>query len=229
MISSFLRFRVRFCDLVNLRGEMVSTMATENPTELLVNKAQRGDRHAFGQLVELYSERLSNQIKARMGSKLRSRMEVEDILQETFAVAYETIGGFSWRDEESFYRWLGSIAEHLLWSSSQKKAWDQMRLRPHEVTDKAVSPSKGLRQNDRFDRLEKALDSLSEDHRQVLRLVRIEGLKVKDVAARMIRSPDAVWKLLARALVQLRRSFGDTESLHLPHRRFRSEGERDDG
>ena len=29
-----------------------------------------------------------------MGSKLRSRMEVEDILQETFAVAYETIGGF---------------------------------------------------------------------------------------------------------------------------------------
>ncbi len=60
-----------------------------------------------------------------MGSRLRSRLEVEDVLQETFAVAYETIGGFSWRDEESFYRWLGSIPEHLLWSLSQKKAWDE--------------------------------------------------------------------------------------------------------
>ena len=66
--------------------------------------------------------------------------------------------------------------------------------------------------------MEKALESLSDDHRQVVTLARLEGLKVKEIAKRMDRSPDAVKKLLARALMHLKESFGDTESFHLPDR-----------
>lgn len=52
-------------------------------------------------------------------------------------------------------------------------------------------------------------------------------MKVPEIAQRMNRSPNAVYKLLARALVELRRNFGDTESLTLPDRRLEFEGERD--
>ena len=109
-------------------------------------------------------------------------------------------------------------------TSSQKRAWDQIQL-SQDITSDDNSPSVILRRNERFDRLEKALANLSKDHGEVLRLARIEGLKVKEIAARMKRSPDAVWKLLARATLQLKESFGDTESLHLPDRRFHTDGE----
>ncbi len=81
-----------------------------------------------------------------------------------------------------------------------------------------TSPSKNVRRNERFDRLENALNNLSDDHRKVIVLARIERLGINDVARRMNRSANAVKKLLARALLELRQSFGDTESLHLPDR-----------
>ena len=56
-------------------------------------------------------------------------------------------------------------------------------------------------------------------------LARIDGLSIEEVARRMNRSPNAVSHILLRALRKLRESLGDTESLHLPDRRFaREEG-----
>jgi RNA polymerase sigma-70 factor (ECF subfamily) len=154
-----------------------------------------------------------------MGPKVRGRLEPEDVLQETFAVAFQSIGQVQWYGEERFYRWLGSIAEHVIWSSSQKKAWEQIRLR-QDVRGVDHSPSKEMRRNERFERLERALEGLSNDHRDVITLARLEGLTVSEIATRMDRSPNAVKKLLARALTRLKESFGDTESLHLPARRM---------
>ena len=158
-----------------------------------------------------------------MGDRLKAKVEPDDVVQETLSVAFESIEKFTWRGEESFYRWLGSIAEHLIWSSSQKKAWGEIGL-TRDVGARNTSPSKHIRREERFDRLEKALGDLSGDHRRVVILARIEGLKVKEIAARMNRSPDAVKKLLARALLNLKQSFGDTESLHLPDRRIGTNG-----
>jgi hypothetical protein len=44
----------------------------------------------------------------------------------------------------------------------------------------------------------------------------------------MGKTQDAVKKLLARALLQMKESFGETESFHLPDRTFKSEREKDD-
>jgi len=224
--QTFSRFCVTFRPSVNLRDEM-EAVATHASTQELVEMAQAGDRDAFDELVLHFQERLGDQVKSRLGARLQARTAPEDIVQETFGVAFETIGRFTWRGEGSFYRWLGSIAEHLIWNSSQKKAWGEISL-TRDVSAGGPSPSKHLRRDERFDRLEKALASLSEDHRRVVTLARLEGLKVKEIAARMNSSPEAVKKLLARALLHLKESFGDTESLHLPDRRLRAFGEADD-
>ena len=51
-----------------------------------------------------------------------------------------------------------------------------------------------------------------------IRLARLEGLPVKEVARRMHRSEKATSVLLVRAQLKLKTIFGDTESLHLPQR-----------
>jgi RNA polymerase sigma factor (sigma-70 family) len=56
---------------------------------------------------------------------------------------------------------------------------------------------------DRLALLEQALTKLSDDHREVVLLSKIEGLPAKEIAARMGRSENAVHLLLSRAIKRL--------------------------
>ncbi len=199
-------------------------MKADPTTKELILAAQRRDQDAFERLVERYRERLLHQIEARMGRELRSRMEPEDVLQETLLRAFKVIEKFRWQGDESFYRWLGTIAEHIIRKAANRKTLGYLQI-DDDVADGGASPATEHRRQERYERLEEALRSLSPEHREVIRLARLEGLKSKDIAVRMQRSEDAVHKLLARALLKLRDSFGDTESLGLPRDRFMGGGD----
>lgn len=187
-------------------------------TEILVGRAQRGDQRAFDELVEQYRDRLRSSFNGRIGAGLRKSVEVDDLVQETFLWAFKSIRTFEWQGENSFLRWLGGISHHVVLKAADRAKGQESAALTEEVPADDSSPSKVLARGERFDRLQAAVDTLSPDHREVIVLTRIEGLKVNEVARRMGRSPDAVKKLLRRALRKLREAFGDTESLHLPDR-----------
>ena len=86
-----------------------------------------------------------------------------------------------------------------------------------------------MRRRERFARLKDAFGQLNPDYRKVLELSRFEGLSIKRIAEEMNRTPDAVKKLLSRALKQVKHEFGDTESLSLPQRMFEERGSEDVG
>jgi RNA polymerase sigma-70 factor (ECF subfamily) len=89
-----------------------------------------------------------------------------------------------------------------------------------DVPGQEISQTTAMRRNERFGRLEEALNALSSDHRRVIVLARVEGLPIREVAKRMGRSREAVRQMLWRALQKLKTIFGDTESLHLPDRQL---------
>ena len=69
----------------------------------LVERAQRGDKHAFELLVIKYQRKL-----ARLLSRfIRDASEVEDVTQEAFIKAYRALPSF--RGESAFYTWLYRI------------------------------------------------------------------------------------------------------------------------
>ena len=199
-------------------------MEADARIRILVEEARTGSRESFDELVESNGHRLEALVRSRLGPQLRSEITVEDIVQETLLQAFRSIERFEWRGENSFVRWLAGIAENVL--RKQYRGLEQRRrarLEPRREED--VSPSKDLRRHERFDRLKQALETLSDDHRQVITLARLEQLRVKEIADRMNRSESAVRNLLFRALKELRASFGDTESFHLPPRRLSEEAD----
>jgi len=196
--------------------------------EALVKRAQGGDRSAFDELIGQVRPKLIRWILSRMSPNLRGKVEPEDVLQETCLWAFRSIGKIEWRGGEAFEHWLFSIAKHVVLKEvSRLGRMDEQVLECEPPLDDP-SPSRAMRREERLDRLEAALLSLSPDHRRVLDLARLRGMPIREIAGRMKRSPDAVSHLLSRALKSLRDKFGDTESLGLPERALEVRGGDDD-
>ena len=201
-------------------------MSETDTTEILVGRAREGDQAAFSALIERIQARLESVIASRLGSHLRGRVHVDDLRQEVLIWAFKSIDRFQWQGDESFFRWLKGIAEHVILKAANREKRFVLPLVSDVAVDQ-VSPSKSVRREERFNRFQVALDRLSPDHREVILLARIERLAFEEIARRMDRSPDAVKQLLRRALKELKAVFGDTESLHLPHREFEPGGQSD--
>lgn len=197
---------------------------------MILEKARTGDRSAFESLVAECRATIEGHVRTRIGTYLRDKVSPEDVLQEAYARAWKSIAGLRGQDERAVRGWFKTIAEHVILDFvSRHRRTDVIFLpEPRDPVHPQASPSKVLRREERFVRLREALDSLSPEHREVVVLVRIEGLKIKEAAERMNRTPNAVVKLLSRALQKLKDAFGDTESLHLPPRRLDDQGGGDD-
>jgi RNA polymerase sigma-70 factor (ECF subfamily) len=207
-------------------------MARHDPTESLVRRAQEGDRTAFDELIQRFRPGIEKEVRRRLSAQARAQADADDVLQETFLAAYEHLAKLEWRGEESFRAWLAAIAGHVI-SKAAKAAKGSARLPlqlDQDLRSEEATPSRALAREERLARLEDALADLSPDHRQVIVLARIEQLGVNAIAARMKRSPNAVKKLLARALLELKHRFGETTgSLSLPERPLEVKGAGDAG
>lgn len=158
---------------------------------------------------EQHRERLLSVIYLRMGPNLRVRMDPEDVLQE---VAIEAV--HSWHTlsaEQNAGAWLVTLARRkvarILRDQLGVAARDPRRERTIKtelpLADRRSGPVTHADRKDRLELLEQAMQRLSDDHREVILLMKIEGLAAKDVAEKMGRTENAVHLLLSRSLKRL--------------------------
>jgi RNA polymerase sigma-70 factor (ECF subfamily) len=197
----------------------------------LVEEARGGDRAAFDALIDAHQARLRARVESWMQFRIGPPLDVDEILQDTFLRAFRSLDKCEWRGGAAFFGWLASLARHAL-SDAIRRTQQQSLRNPGVISVSGLpagdpTASRVARREERFDRLEDALRQLPPDYLEVLHLARIEGLTLKEIAARMDRTPNAVKHLLSRAVQELKKRFGDTESFHLPDRRLDVEGGRD--
>ena len=199
---------------------MSETMTHENTSKQLAERASDGDRAAFDQLAAIYRGRVLQTVRRQERERGRVGIEPEDIVSEAFLRALRSVDKFEWTGEESFLRWVLGIARNVRREEARRRKSVLSLERAESAAAAGPSPSRILAREERLERFEKAMRGLPEHYREVLRLVRIEGLKIHEAAERVGKSPDAVKHLLARALRSLREKLDDTGSLHLPDRRL---------
>src|SRR5438477_9899934 len=81
----------------------------------LVARTQDGDAGAFDQLVVKYTPRLYGLVY----NMTANHEDTNDLLQDIFAKAYKSIGGF--RGKSSFYTWIHSIAVNMTLNFLKKR------------------------------------------------------------------------------------------------------------
>ena len=199
--------------------------AVNDKTQRLVALAKDGDEPALNQLCAVYGPRVLWTIRLRMGKELRSKLESMDLVQDALFSALRDLGEFTYKNEGDFLRWLSKIAENRLRDHLDKLHADkrdirkEVRLKSYQPSSDnssfaaavgpvdATTPSVVLSRKEEYDALERAMDALKPEYREVIILTRIEGLSYQEVADRLGKSSEAVRKLLARALAALTSTF----------------------
>lgn len=166
-------------------------MSDREIDQQLVERVQRGDKHAFDLLVIKYQRRL-----ARLLSQfVRDSAEVEDIAQETFIKAYRALPSF--RGDSAFYTWLYRIgintAKNFLVSQGRKapttiEAFDNEDAENFEGADQLRemnTPESELMGKQVAQTVNQSLDALPEELRTAIILREIEGLSYEEIAGIM--------------------------------------------
>jgi RNA polymerase sigma-70 factor (ECF subfamily) len=174
----------------------------ESITRILWEKARAGDRAAYDRLFGLHADRALLFIRARLGPRLREKVESLDVLQDAYLAAHQAFAGFDYADDGAFTRWLCRIIDNRIRDLGDHFA--AKKRQPVELPrSDPTGPVTALDRAEHRDRIARALDALSDDHRQVLLLRFFEGLSAEETGKHLGRSAGAVRKLTARALVEL--------------------------
>ena len=199
----------------------------EHKTKELVALAKDGDNSALDQLYNAYGERVRRIVRLRMGKELRPKLDSMDLVQDALVSALEGIGGFTYNNEGDFLRWLSKIAENALRDNLDKLYTDKRDIHKEVQPDNFrrttgtgffgtagpindTTPSVIMSRKEDLDKLEKAIDKLKPEYRQVILLTKIEGLSYKEIGRKLGKSADAVGMLLSRAMVVLTLAYGKT-------------------
>jgi RNA polymerase sigma-70 factor (ECF subfamily) len=197
---------------------------TLKKTQQLITMAQGGNDDALDQLCDIYGERIRRIVRFRMGPELRHQLESMDLVQETLFEAVKDLGDFCYSNDGDFLRWLSSIVENTIrdnvdrMHAAKRDVRRQISL-DHMATHAShpgldahipvasTTPSVVLSLREDLDRLERAMDRLKPQYREVLVLAKIEGLSCKEIAARQNKNPAAVAMSLSRAIVAVTNLF----------------------
>lgn len=140
----------------------------------LVEQAQRGDREAFGSLVQLTSDRFYA-IAVRI---LRDGSLAEDAMQGAFVTAWRRLPTL--RDPDRFEAWARRLLVHACYAEARRhRAWSaNVRVLP---VDGPAGPD-GLVSVVERDALDRAFRRLSVDQRAVFVLHHHVGLPLVEIA-----------------------------------------------
>jgi RNA polymerase sigma-70 factor (ECF subfamily) len=165
-------------------------MADRELDQQLVERVQRGDKHAFDLLVTKYQRKLGRLISRFV----RDTGEAEDVTQEAFIKAYRALPGF--RGDSAFYTWLYRIgintAKNYLLANKRRAPtstpFDAEEAESFEdggLLQEVSTPENELMSKQVVSVVQATLQQLPEDLRSALTLREIEGLSYEEIAGVM--------------------------------------------
>jgi RNA polymerase sigma-70 factor (ECF subfamily) len=176
----------------------------------LARAAARGDHKAFGRLVDLHKRTVFG-LCVRV---LRDTEDARDAAQEAFARAYAGISTFD--AAQPFAPWVLRIARNHCLDVIRRRMPASTRVEldaapdegaPRELADPdAVRGDEALERRQLSAQLERAVQALPQNYREVIQLFHVEHLSYKEIAAALDVPIGTVMTWLHRARAKLKAS-----------------------
>jgi len=175
--------------------------------ESLVRRAQHRDQEAFAQLYEEHFDKIYRYVTLKIGNET----EAEDMTQQVFLNALQSISSFKWKGIP-FSAWLFRIAHNQVVDYLRSKKRTTVPL-DESLTSSNSNDNPQLLTEQKLDieQLILATKQLTEAQREVISLRFAGELSIAEVAKSMGKSQGAVKALQHSAIVALRKTLRVTE------------------
>jgi RNA polymerase sigma-70 factor (ECF subfamily) len=174
----------------------------------LVRRIQDGDRAAWNELYERYHDQLLLAVRMRLGAGLRRFLQSEDIFQSVALEAFRALERFEYRGQGSLENFLKTLVLNKIRDradtfGAQKRAGSVTLDEELAGTLASGAGEPGYHDAGRYERLERALEALPAEQRELILLRKLDGLSSQEVAQRLGLSDEAARKAYSRALARL--------------------------
>jgi RNA polymerase sigma-70 factor (ECF subfamily) len=172
----------------------------------LITQTREGDTAAFGELVLRYQDRLFNTVVRLVDNVEDSR----DVVQETFLHAYQSLNSF--KGDSLFFTWLYRIAVNTAISMKRKQR-HVLRIQPAGQEKNTIDPldrseenrpGRAIEMAEEERKVHEALGKLSAEHRAVLVMKDMEGMKYEEMAEILDVPVGTIRSRLHRARLEMR-------------------------
>lgn len=176
----------------------------------LVERAQQGNINAIGQLYDQHQPHIYRYI----WSRVRHSQTAEDLTGEIFTRMVTNLPSYR-ITEMPFRAWLYRIARNLVvdYFRGQNGRYTLPLDEAVEVTEEMIPIDSMVEQKLTVETVERALDQIDPDQRDVIALRFLIGLPLKEVALSLNKSVPAVKSLQHRGLTALRAALPTEASL----------------
>jgi RNA polymerase sigma-70 factor (ECF subfamily) len=192
-------------------------------TEALLRHAGQDDPDVLGDLFSRHTDRLKRMVRLRMDRRLQGRVDVADVLQESFLEALKCFPEYQRKPTMSFFVWLRCITSRQLLDIHRRHLGAKARDARREIsidqeafpeaTSAALaaqllgcltSPTEAAVRAERRARLQVALENMDPIDREILALRHFEQLSNVEAAEVLGIQTSAASKRHLRALQRLR-------------------------
>ena len=182
---------------------------TDTNQEISLDALQAGDRAEFARLVDAYSTQIYRLALKMLGDE----QDAEDVLQNTFMKALQSIEKFEGRSSLSTWLYRIAVNEALMLLRRQKPTIpvamdyeddDDEIQHPTQFTDWCCLPEEDLLSEEARKHLDQAIRRLPEKLQVVFLLRDIEGLSIRETSEALDLTETAVKTRLLRARLNLR-------------------------
>ncbi len=189
-----------------LKGVQFAVSAEEKTDRVsdLVDRASKGSGEAFGQLYQLYVDRIYNYIYYKTGNTV----DAEDLTEQVFIKAWEAIRRFRF-EGKPFAAWLFKVArnvviDHYRTRKNNTDLSEVISAIAHDGDPEAFAQRRATAQV-----LMTAIRRLTDEQQQVILLKFIDGMDNTEISAAMGKKEGAIRALQYRALLALQRILMD--------------------
>ncbi|HLY64546.1 MAG TPA: sigma-70 family RNA polymerase sigma factor [Chloroflexota bacterium] len=193
-------------DAVALKGAKFAVPIEEKADRIgdLVERASKGSGDAFGQLYQIYVDRIYNYIYYKTGHSV----DAEDLTEQVFIKAWEAIRRFRF-EGKPFAAWLFKVARNVVIDHYRTRKNNSDLSEVINAVAKEGDPEAFAQRRATAHVLMTAIRHLTDEQQQVILLKFVDGMDNTEISATMGKKEGAIRALQYRALLALQRILQD--------------------